>query len=167
MPSIIPPPKELLWCREHASIAAWMAKNDLGLMFYGSFLNYCARSMDKLRSVNGRLLKRHLQHIRDTLTTEPLSGAAVLHEMEFYYNRFYKTGLIKSGAWPLDDLCKSHLSFTFAISKISIPLLPMLLMYSYQKAASDREGYDCPVREAVSHGLTGHTSSSRQLCALR
>lgn len=106
MASTFHPPKHFLWYEEHASITAWMAKNDLGLEFYGSFLNYCARSMDKLRRVNNRLLKDHLGHLRDTLTREPLSSAAVLHEMQFYFKRFYLTGPVKSGAYPLNALCK-------------------------------------------------------------
>jgi hypothetical protein len=85
--------------------------------------------MDKLRRVNNRLLKDHLVHLRDTLTTEPLSGAAVLHEMKFYHNRFYKTGLIKSGAYPLNALRKYHLSFTSDDGNTLIPLLHKSFMY--------------------------------------
>ena len=136
MTSIIPPPNEFLWCDEHAGIAAWLAKNNLGLEFYGSFLNYCARAVDTMKRANKRLLKRHIPHLNDTLATEPLSGAAVLHEMKFYFNRFYPTGPVLTGAYPLNALRKFHLSFTFIDSNMSISTLPKLSTQSYQKAES-------------------------------
>ena len=111
MTSIIPPPDEFLWCDEHASIAAWMASNNLGLEFYGSFLNYCARAVDKMKRANKKLLKPHIPHLNDTLATRPLSGATVLHEMKFYFNRFYPTGPVLTGAYPLNALRKFYLSF--------------------------------------------------------
>ncbi|CAD0096161.1 unnamed protein product [Aureobasidium mustum] len=112
MASTKPPPKQFLWCDEHAEIAAWLARKNLGMEFYGSFINYCARTMDKLRCYNGRLIKDHLGHLRETLTAEPLSGAAVLYEMKFYYNRFFRTGPVQSGVIPLFTLCKFHFLFS-------------------------------------------------------
>ncbi|KAH0337996.1 hypothetical protein KCU81_g7804, partial [Aureobasidium melanogenum] len=106
MTPAIPPPSEFLWCEDHAEIAAWLARNDLGLEFCGSFINYCARTMDKLRRTNSRLLKDYLFHLRKTLTTKPLTGAAVLYEMKYYHNRFFYTGTVKSGAIPLEALLK-------------------------------------------------------------
>jgi hypothetical protein len=108
----ISPPNEFLWCSEHAEIAAWFTKNNLGLDFYGSFINYCVRSIDKLRRVNNRLIKSHLEHLRQTLMADPLSGTDVLHEMKFYHKRFYKTGPVMSGAYPLNALCKFYLTLT-------------------------------------------------------
>ncbi|KAG9687867.1 hypothetical protein KCU95_g10684, partial [Aureobasidium melanogenum] len=102
--NIVPAPSQFLWCDEHAEIAAWLARKNLGMEFYGSFVNYCARSMDKLRRTNNRLLKDHLFDLRKTLTTQPLSGAAVLHEMKYYHNRFFRTGTVKTGVCPLETL---------------------------------------------------------------
>jgi hypothetical protein len=82
MDSTIPPPNEILWCEDQTRIAAWLARNNLGLEFYGSSLNYCARSMDKLKNVNGRLIKGHIDRLRITLTQKPLNDTAVLHEMK-------------------------------------------------------------------------------------
>jgi hypothetical protein len=124
----IPPPNEFLWCSEHAEIAAWLTKNNLGLEFYGSFINYCVRSIDKLRNVNNRLIKSHLEHLRQTLMADPLSDTAVLHEMKFYHKRFYKNGLVMSGAYPLNVLCKFYLTLTSDDGDSSIPSLPWLLM---------------------------------------
>lgn len=116
MASIVSAPSQYLWCDEHAEIAAWLARKNLGMEFYGSFVNYCARSMDKLRRTNNRLLKDHLFDLRKTLTTQPLSGAAVLHEMKYYHNRFFRTGTVKTGVCPLETLRKSLSMILLSIS---------------------------------------------------
>ena len=119
-------PKEFLWCNNHADIAAWMSKNDLDMEFYGSFLNYCARTVDKLRRVNNRVVTSHLKPLRETLSAEPLSESAVLGEMKYFYRRFHPSGPVLTGAYPLNALRKFHLSFTFIDSKMSISTLPKL-----------------------------------------
>lgn len=128
MTSTVPPPSRFLWCDEHAEIAAWLARNNLGMKFCGSFINYCARTMDKLRRPNGRLIKDHLAHLRETLTMQPLSGAAVLYEMKFYYNRFFWTGPVQSGVMPLFTLCKAHFPFS------NHPTIDQSLKMVHQKA---------------------------------
>jgi hypothetical protein len=162
MASTIPPPNEILWCKDPIRVAAWLARNNLGLEFYGSFLNYCARSIDKLKNVNGRLIKDHLDRLRVTLTQEPLDDTAVLQEMKFYYKRLYKTGLVKTGAYPLDELRKYYLLLLSLHKYDSTPIPPLRwrLSCSYQKTQSDREWYGSPVRSAVSHALTGHEQPS-------
>jgi hypothetical protein len=40
--STFPPHKTFLLCEEHARIAAWLTKNNLGLEFNGSFLDHCS-----------------------------------------------------------------------------------------------------------------------------
>jgi hypothetical protein len=97
--------------------------------------------MDKLKNVNGRLIKGHLDRLRVTLTQEPLDDTAVLHEMKFYYKRLYKTGLVKTEVYPLDELRKFYPSLLSLHKDDGTPIPPLRwgLDCSYQKAQSDRE----------------------------
>ncbi|CAD0091494.1 unnamed protein product [Aureobasidium vineae] len=104
MASTVPAPKQFLWCDEHAEIATWLANHKFGMEFYGAFVNYCARAMDKWQRPGAVPLKRHLGHLHKTRLTKPLSGAAVLGEMKVFYERFSKTGDFSTGAFPLIEL---------------------------------------------------------------